>query len=140
MLLLLAPHNYSFASDYDDYDGGGPMYKSFSLTQDAGYFAREFDKNTVPPGVDWTGDSDSWMSNARANGWVTETSPEQAKVGALIIGNQYPTGIWVGIVRNVSDSAVSYEAFNNKGKSVLIVKKFDSLKDSLLGYILPEKL
>jgi len=135
VLLMFIPHNYSLACDCDD----GPLYKSFPLSQDTGYFAKEFDKNIIPLGIDWTGDSNSWISNARLKEWVIKTSPEQAKIGALIIGHQYPTGVWVGIVRNVSDSTVSYEAFNDKNKPVLIVKDFNSLKSSLLGYIFPEK-
>ncbi|VBB09771.1 thioredoxin [Lucifera butyrica] len=140
MLLLLFPYNGSLAAEPDcGCDAvSGPLYKGFSLSQDTGYFAREFDKNAASPGLDWTGDSAEWLTNASANGWIIETSPEKAKAGALILG-QDSTGVWVGIVRNAANSTVSYEAFNEQDQPVLFVKDVSSLRKSLLGYIYPAK-
>jgi hypothetical protein len=105
-----------------------------------GYSAREFDKIAPEPGVDWTGDQGEWLLNASAKGWVTKTGAADAKAGALIIGHDYPTGVWVGIVRTVGDDKVSYETLDDKGKKIVLTKDYALLKTVLLGYIWPEKL
>lgn len=117
------------------------MYKGFSLSQGSGFAAQEFDKAAPAPGLDWTGDLEVWFWEARAKGWVTKRSAQEAKVGAIIIGfESYPTGVWVGIVRSVKNDAITYETVDDKGKKVVLTKDFASLKATLLGYIWPQKV
>lgn len=136
LLLILIPYQSVWACDCDD---DGPLYKTFPLAQDTGYFAQEFDKLAPAPGLDWTGDASEWAYNAANKGWVTKTSLEGVKVGALLIGYHYPTGVWVGILRNLTDSTLTYETLNEQGKPILMVTPREVLKIGFLGYILPEK-
>lgn len=126
----------SFACDCNS----GPLYKGFSLNEDTGYFAREFDKYAPAPGLDWDETSDFWLINADQKGWVIKSSPQSAKPGAIILfTKKYSTG--VGIVREVTSTGIRFEAFNDQSKVTSYEATFDSLVPSLhfYGYIWPEK-
>ena len=116
------------------------MYKGFSLSQSSGFAAREFDKTAPAPGLDWSGEVETWLTGAASKGWVTKSSERDAKVGALLIGaDNYPAGLWVGIVRTVSTEGMSYETLDKKGKKIVLTKDYASLRTVFQGYIWPER-
>lgn len=135
MLFAMIP-TFSFACD----DSTGPLYKGFPLNEDTGHFAREFDKYASAPGLDWTEEADFWFMDAYHKGWVIQSVPQQARPGALILfARKYSIG--VGIVRQVTATGISFEAFNEQNKITSYEANFNSLvaKFQFYGYIWPEK-
>jgi hypothetical protein len=118
----------------------GPLYKGFSLNEDTGHFAREFDKYAPAPGLDWEGSPDTWLGNAYQKGWISKSSPKSARPGAIILFMK-KYSMWVGIVREVTANGVRFEAFNDQNKVTSYEASFDSLVPNFqfLGYIWPEK-
>lgn len=120
----------------------GPLYKGFSLQDDTGYFAQEFDRFAPAPGIDWDGNAELWFANAYEKGWAVKSSPWSAKVGSLVMGFDQRHNVWLGIVRAVDQNAkVITFATWDKGKSVLHTATAGALQKDyqFIGYIWPER-
>lgn len=118
----------------------GNSYKGFPLADDTGYFAREFDKTAPAPGIDWTGGAEVWLGSAGEKGWVVKMSPQAATPGALILGFDQDSHVWVGIVREVTADTIRFET-KDKGKIISHNADAGTIKSEfrLLGYIWPQR-
>ncbi|CQR73029.1 hypothetical protein [Sporomusa ovata] len=107
----------------------------------SGYIAGEFDKLVPAPGIDWQGDEKFWLTNARNQGWIIQTMPENAKVGAIIIGSDDSRSTQVGIIRKAEGNFVVIETLSKKQKLLLLSIEYKNLEEKFgfYGYIWPEK-
>ena len=140
VIMFFISFNQAFACGCS---GNGPQYKGLSLADAPGYFAKEFDKLTPAPGMDWDNDVlSTWFSDAFGKGWVVKTSPKGAIPGALILGFDPSYNSWVGIVREVDNDKIIFETLEDKGKVVRNHADVLTLKQQLhlIGYIWPMRV
>jgi rhodanese-related sulfurtransferase len=126
----------------DSCSDGGPQYKTLSLDEAPGYFAKEFDKVAPTPGMDWDNEILSiWFAGAAQKGWVVKTSPPDAIPGAIILGFDRSNNAWVGIVREVDNKKITFEALDDKGRVVQNRVDIENLNQEygLFGYIWPRR-
>lgn len=71
------------------------------------YASREFHKIAPPPGITWLANASEWSSRAAENGWVTETDPRKAKIGAVVVYDSH-----VQIVRDVQEQGIVVQGMN----------------------------
>jgi len=133
----------------------GPYYKTFPGGYCTWYAAKAFDLVAPSPGVNWSGDAQSWYSNASTQGWSVTTDPKGAQVGAIIVWKGLTYG-HVAIVRQVSSTQIFIDEMNYSGsfvnKSKGITTNFGKVASatldlsnlkrgslSFVGYILPSR-
>ncbi|MBU2699108.1 surface antigen [Sporomusaceae bacterium BoRhaA] len=84
-----------------------PRYKHFLEYWAPTYMLKEFDKIAPEPGVNWRGNVETWIIHAQAAGWITRTTPQDVRVGALIIRDNPETHkVKVGIVREIRNDQI----------------------------------
>ncbi|WP_145095558.1 hypothetical protein [Sporomusa sp. KB1] len=114
------------------------MYKGFTESSSEGFVAKEFDKLAPAPGIDWSGSLETWMDQARQNGWNVKTSVTDVKLGSIVLFDQ-SNKIIVGIVRDINDTGIRFDTLEHNQVQQKMVNYQSVNEYKIIGYIWPER-
>lgn len=92
------------------------------------------------PGINWSGSTETWLDQARRNGWAVKNSAADAKLGSIVILSDQANKMMVGIVRDVKDTGIRFDtlAHNKQVQQKMITYQSDT-EYKIMGYIWPER-